>query len=151
MIQSTANPNNSNNFKDGCFQEFCLWIVLRRWQKASTPSTLAFTARRLQHLVRLSTQTNRKHLQMTKRAEVSFEGEILFECPHRQLEVLSSLAAPASAAPSWGRLPSPLLCSADQRTFSDRDRCAAGKACSVNGSALLVIFRFNWQLGPSYI
>ena len=42
--------------------------------------------------------------------------------------------------------------SADQTTFFDPDRCAAAvKACSVNGSALLVILRFNWQLGLSNI
>ena len=63
------------------------------------------------------------------------------------LSVFFSLAAPASADVG-SRLLSP---AADQRTFSDRDRCAAGKACSVNGSALLVIFTFNWQLGLSYI
>ena len=41
---------------------------------------------------------------------------------------------------------------ADQTTFFDPDRCAATvKACSVNGSALLVILRFNWQLGLSNI
>ena len=39
----------------------------------------------------------------------------------------------------------------DQTTFFDPDRCGTGKACSVNGSALLVIFRFNWLLGLSYI
>ena len=54
--------------------------------------------------------------------------------------VFFSLAA-ASAAPA----------AADQTTFFDPDRCAAGKACSVNGSALLVILRFNWQLGLSNI
>ena len=53
----------------------------------------------------------------------------------------SLAAASAAAAPA----------AADQTTFFDPDRCAAGKACSVNGSALLVILRFNWQLGLSNI
>ena len=63
-------------------------------------------------------------------------------------------AAPASAAASAASAAAAAAAAsaADQTTFFDPDRCAAAvKACSVNGSALLVILRFNWQLGLSNI
>ena len=66
-------------------------------------------------------------------------------------------AAPASAAASAASAASAAAAAAaasaaDQTAFFDPDRCAAAvKACSVNGSALLVILRFNWQLGLSNI
>ena len=70
--------------------------------------------------------------------------------------VAASSAAPTAAATPAATAPvapdaAPAVAAADQTTFFDPDRCAAGKACSVNGSALLVILRFNWQLGLSNI
>ena len=70
-------------------------------------------------------------------------------------DAAASASAAASAAPASAAAASAAAAAAasaaDQTTFFDPDRCAAAKACSVNGSALLVIFRFNWQLGPSNI